>query len=970
MHPQLCHKATFVDVDYPTLIKKKREIVVNTDPLCEALDDLDTLSPQDAILIRSLAYLALGCDLKQIDNITKLLEDELHIKDCSVLFIAEVALTYMDPEDADCVIKWASQFDDGTFKHLSFRMNGTVLVRANSRAASFCLLEQHLPSGPDHPFAKTMLDHFKKLRSPLRVLSRYPEIRDQRNRFLTNGWFKANVTDLWSLWSHDGFLNSDERRALDFIEPFDEWEELALFGGHYFLLIATTKPDNDRHEALFPAPAANNVGPSLNRSDAKLICKPHQNGQRFRRFGAAIIIEKEEKWPDIIAYHGGIGQKSRLATCDIYTDINLSDQFKGPPTDALMNHTITHHRNSRYLFVGGRSSPDKARESCWLQDNGHWQEADNLIPGRYRHCAVEARPQISSSRSRTRVNGVLVFGGKTSSSDVLGDWMFWDRENGWQAIPATPETPEPRFGASMLSLPKMKRPCGYLTGGMRADGTVIKDLWKWDLVFKDSLKIVCTNLTKYLDKAQVTSIFGRFGAALVKSEWGVLLLGGITNGLPLRQEDEALVFENKPEDVDAYIFSRLHLDVNGPRPLLVGFGAAAVQDHSVVVLGGGATCFSFGTYWNAGCYTLTNQEETYKAPWHIDEYNTQSGVTDPGKESSTASAVPHRGIAADSSLPGTEECPNPPTSPQPIASVKITKTSIASSADFDKIIGQAHPVILEHISLGSCTADWNSGYLKEKIGPNRPVIVHSSPSKHMNFQSKNFSYVTMPFGQFMDSIESGAKLYLRALSSSKPAKQATTLQEDYPEIAPDFCIPPELELVKSRMHSSPLRISGSVSMWLHYDVMANVLCQVKGTKRLILYPPNDVRSLNLAPGASSSEINVFTADVSTHPSLAHTHPHEAMLHPGDVLFIPAFWLHAAAPTEGMSIAVNVFFRNLDKGYAAGRDVYGNRDLEAYERGRQDINKIINSFGELPHDIRSFYLQRLSDEFQGRVGSVT
>lgn len=68
----------------------------------------------------------------------------------------------------------------------------------------------------------------------------------------------------------------------------------------------------------------------------------------------------------------------------------------------------------------------------------------------------------------------------------------------------------------------------------------------------------------------------------------------------------------------------------------------------------------------------------------------------------------------------------------------------------------------------------------------------------------------------------------------------------------------------------------------------------------------------------------------------------------------------------MSVAVNVFFRNLRNGYAAGKDVYGNRDLQAYEKGRQDVAKIVKSFESLPTDVRGFYLQRLADEFMQKA----
>lgn len=143
--------------------------------------------------------------------------------------------------------------------------------------------------------------------------------------------------------------------------------------------------------------------------------------------------------------------------------------------------------------------------------------------------------------------------------------------------------------------------------------------------------------------------------------------------------------------------------------------------------------------------------------------------------------------------------------------------------------------------------------------------------------------------------------------------------------------------------------------------MANVLCQISGSKRLLLYPPTDVEHFQLGAGESSSHINVFTGLQG--PKFPHTHPHEALLEPGDILFIPPLWLHSASPTSGVSIAVNVFFRTLQGGYSAGKDVYGNRDLQAYEKARHDISKIIRSFDNLPRDIRAFYLQRLVKEFQ-------
>ena len=103
----------------------------------------------------------------------------------------------------------------------------------------------------------------------------------------------------------------------------------------------------------------------------------------------------------------------------------------------------------------------------------------------------------------------------------------------------------------------------------------------------------------------------------------------------------------------------------------------------------------------------------------------------------------------------------------------------------------------------------------------------------MNFQNKNFRYTTKPFGGFLNDISSGARQYLRSLASEKPADRPANLAIDYPEIAPDFQLPEELQQVREHAHSSVLRISGPVTMWLHYDVRENSKTSKPCATRLI-----------------------------------------------------------------------------------------------------------------------------------------
>lgn len=88
----------------------------------------------------------------------------------------------------------------------------------------------------------------------------------------------------------------------------------------------------------------------------------------------------------------------------------------------------------------------------------------------------------------------------------------------------------------------------------------------------------------------------------------------------------------------------------------------------------------------------------------------------------------------------------------------------------------------------------------------------------MNFQTKNFDYVTKRFGTFLDEVFAGGRQYLRSISAEQPSKLPADLATDFPGLERDFRVPERLTLVTERTHSSPLRISGPVTMWLHYDV--------------------------------------------------------------------------------------------------------------------------------------------------------
>ncbi|KAL4904898.1 tRNA wybutosine-synthesizing protein 4 [Aspergillus multicolor] len=943
----LCSQTTFVDIDYEKLMLNKKAALREAGALTQILENVEFASNESAVQIRSGQYVAVGCDLKNLDKLDRVLKAEVFPAECSVLFLAEVSLTYMDVKSANDVVKWASKL---------------------SNDAQFCILEQFFPDGPNHPFASTMMKHFGKLGAPLYSIHEYPSLSDQERRFTEAGWTHAHARSLWDLWSDDEFVSSALRISLDSVESFDEWEEFALFASHYFLLHASTRP---------LAAGEGRTGTSTEHSH-KVVNKSNEfrfipntslpTGQR--RFGASVFGGE-----GAVGIHSGWGRQTRVADTDLYTQSKDGTGLHAPfPPSAAISarlcHTITTFNDSGdCLLVGGRTSPASALQDTWVRRNNAWQASASLPVGRFRHCATRVGLGVGSEGGNS---SVLVYGGKTSDGTTLDAWLLWsDINDGWKTVAVQTKdggpAPEARFGACLATV---NNTSGALFGGIGADGTILEDSWAWRL-YKQADGSLCVELTDQTESLKAVSpgydVLPRFGATVTSTLRGLVVAGGIIPRRIVPRHGEILLLNSavllkciesgSPIDAPALSTIGLSPDFNGPRPLLVGHVSHAAKTDQVLLLGGGAVCFSFGTFWTEGTWLLgpADEQDQINNNWAL--------VRSDNEQASQEKAAAKKPVKTKAPQKATRK-PKPKHYKSTTKVAPIPRISVNSTAEFQQILDDARPVIIEGADIGPCTDRWTKEYLVDTVGADRKVIVHATSSETMSFQTKNFKYEAKPFGSFMDEVHAGGRQYLRSISEKQPAKLPANLATDFPSLSGDFRLPEAFRTVVENAHSSPLRISGPVTLWLHYDVMANVLCQIQGEKRLILYPPTDVQYLDVPAGASSSNINVFQNRADGAIALIpRTSPHEARMKRGDILFIPPLWLHTAAPTGEVSVAVNVFFRNLSQGYALGRDVYGNRDVQAYEKGRKDLEKMVKSLGELPPDMARFYLLRLADELQ-------
>jgi len=88
---------------------------------------------------------------------------------------------------------------------------------------------------PDDAFGMIMMKHFISLGSPLKYLSKYPNINSISHRYSDSGWESVNVIDMNTFYSVQ--VTDEERIRINQLECFDEEEEWHQKCSHYVLVV-------------------------------------------------------------------------------------------------------------------------------------------------------------------------------------------------------------------------------------------------------------------------------------------------------------------------------------------------------------------------------------------------------------------------------------------------------------------------------------------------------------------------------------------------------------------------------------------------------------------------------------------------------------------------------------------------------------------------------------------------------------
>lgn len=325
-----------------------------------------------------------------------------------------------------------------------------------------------------------MVAHFKKLNSPLGAVNKYTSLTTQKSRFNVLGWPYVSAQNLWELWASNKFLSPHERIALDTIEPFDEWEDFALFANHYFILIASSKTYHLR-TCLFPSKftSARTEDVDFPKTlEWKAVYSCCQKPTGCRRFAAPLLVRSNERRKDRIALFGGLGLTTRLNSRDEYTFSDQDDHIQYSCHESItpssrMCHTITEFNNGEALLVGGRTSPSTGLSDCWIYHKflDTWERVDDLPWPLYRHQALK----IGHS-------SIFVSTGRIDNSNLSNAFILWNRQTGWIQCNYAGTVPSPVYGPTFFRLEnEMNKDCGILAGGMSLDGVLVDEAWRWIL---------------------------------------------------------------------------------------------------------------------------------------------------------------------------------------------------------------------------------------------------------------------------------------------------------------------------------------------------------------------------------------------------------------------------------------------------------------------------------------------------------
>eukprot|EP01025_Chloroclados_australasicus_P045242 TRINITY_DN4939_c0_g1_i5.p2 TRINITY_DN4939_c0_g1~~TRINITY_DN4939_c0_g1_i5.p2 ORF type:complete len:332 (-),score=32.89 TRINITY_DN4939_c0_g1_i5:253-1248(-) len=208
----------YLEIDFANVFQRKAQVILATPALQQMVYGDQAITEQikqDALgygRVSSEKYRTIPTDLRNLEQLQEELQKINLQFNLPTLILSECCLVYLEPEDSQKVVNYfGTHFD-----------NAIIVVYEQ-----IC---------PDDAFGKQMVMNLEQRGCPLRGLKATPTTQAHIERLIDNGWQRGFCKDMDRIYRE--VLDKNDRKRIEKLEIFDEFEEWHMIQQHYCISVA------------------------------------------------------------------------------------------------------------------------------------------------------------------------------------------------------------------------------------------------------------------------------------------------------------------------------------------------------------------------------------------------------------------------------------------------------------------------------------------------------------------------------------------------------------------------------------------------------------------------------------------------------------------------------------------------------------------------------------------------------------